>query len=173
MAIRSRPSWDMSRSEIDRRAKEVKVDNYFAKQRADSARADAASRETDRAILRATARNLTVDQVMELSAAIRRGENPDLVSILSARADSATVKDGLRMVKSLDQADRPHFTFELQPGQTKRGTWMRPFCGDMYEQLRICKTPPTPQQAATYEAAWRATQAEIASGVITSLPEIG
>ncbi len=171
MAIRSRPSWDLSRSEIDRRAREVKVQDYFDRERQQARADNAASHASDREILRAAVQSMTPDAVMAYSAAVARGENPDLVSYLSARADSATVKDGLKMTKSLDQADRPHFTFELQPGQTKRSTWMRPYCGDMYEQLRICKVPPTPQQAATFEASWRETQSQIANGTI-ALPEL-
>lgn len=170
MAVRSKPSWDLSLSEIQKRADALKVSGYFEKQRNDSARADAAAREADRAILRAAVQSMTPDAVMAYSAAIARGDNPNVIDFI-ARADSATVKDGLKTIKSLDQADRPHFTFELQPGQTKRSTWMRPYCGDMYEQLRICKTPPTPEQNARFEASWRETQSQIASGRIV-LPEL-
>lgn len=86
----------------------------------------------------------------------------------AVKADSA----GLRMTERLDDSNRPIREFELPHGATKRGTWMAPYCGEMYEQVRICKTPQTVAQNEAAEARWRATRAMIASGKIT-LPEIG
>ncbi|NYH13560.1 hypothetical protein [Paraburkholderia bryophila] len=86
----------------------------------------------------------------------------------AARADS---NGGLKMITHHDESNRPHRTFELQPGATKRGTWMAPYCGEIYQQLRICQKPPTMAQAAAFEASWRDAQKQIASGHIT-LPSL-
>jgi len=84
------------------------------------------------------------------------------------RADSA----GLQMHVEYDASNRPINTFELQYGQTKRGTWMAPYCAPMYQQIRINRNTPTPAQAAKFEDDWRANQQALANGTWT-LPEIG
>ncbi|CAE6876170.1 hypothetical protein R69608_01420 [Paraburkholderia nemoris] len=84
-----------------------------------------------------------------------------------ARADSG---DGLHMVEKMDESNRPIRTFELAPGATKRSTWMAPYCGEMFEQQRICKTPQTPQQQAAWVAR-RVTAEQLASGDF-QLPEV-
>lgn len=147
MAIRSKPSWDMDIREINARADQLKrVDAYF-KAEQQKARAEAAAR-----------------------ARVETEVDDEIARIMSARADSK--KNGLRMVETLDDANRPHRTFELEGGATKRDTWMAPYCGEAFQMLRICKTPPTPAEAAAFEDRWRATQAMIASGNI-QLPELG
>lgn len=145
MAVRSRPSWDMSRSEIDRRAKEVKVDNYFAKQRTDSARADAVAtgRAADRKALIERTKNMTVDQIVALGRAIDAGADDEALALL-ARADAALTGDGLICTTTFDASNRPVHTFKSIDG---RKHWM-----DVY------RSPARLQVVLSKDAAWNRTK---------------
>lgn len=171
MAVR-RPAWDLSFSEIQRRADAAKVDSYFARQRqADAARAEsatAASRAADQEIRAQLAQAMSPDAVIAFSDAVRRGENPDIASYMTARADAVETGDGLRMITKFDDSNRPIRTFE-NTGPRKR--WMDRFKSEPMEMLRICKTPQTIAQNARFESKWRAARAMVASGKIT-LPSL-
>jgi hypothetical protein len=88
----------------------------------------------------------------------------------AARADSTT--GGLKMIETLDDTHRPIRTFQLAPGQTKRGTWMGQFMAEPQLQIRINKRadPPGSAEALAFETQWRETQRQITAGQYT-LPE--
>ena len=117
MAVR--PSWDLPLSEIQKRADSAKVDAYFARQRAEQARADSTTRATSRPEGLA----MTADQVVAYSAALRRGENPDL-NAYAARADSAPTRDGMQVIAHIDRTGREILEFRSLTG---RKTWMNLF----------------------------------------------
>ncbi|NPT33447.1 hypothetical protein [Paraburkholderia xenovorans] len=141
MAIRSRPSWDLSRSEIDRRAKEVKVKNYFEREqqqaRADAARADAAPHAADRKALIERAKNMTADQIVAVGRAIDAGATDEALALL-ARADAALTGDGLICTTTLDASNRPIHTFVSVTG---RKDWMREYSAPARLQVVLSKDP--------------------------------
>lgn len=171
MAVR-KPAWDRSLSEIDRLAREVKVENYFKAQQ--QARADSASSSrADREIIHEMAKNMTADEILAFSAALARGETPNIANYSTARADAASISNGLKMIERLDESNRPHRTFELLPGRTKADTWMRPHMAEPQLMVRINKAahPPGSPEANAYLARWEQTRNEIATGTYT-LPEL-
>jgi hypothetical protein len=122
MAIRKAPSWDLSLNEINRRAKDAKVNALFRAATPQQVRAD--SVEIDREALREVVRSMTPAQVMAYSAAHARGENVRVLDFLDdIRADSIR-GDGLRMTTTYDQSNRPIHTFESVTG---RKDWMNQF----------------------------------------------
>lgn len=130
--------------------------------------------EADREILRAKARNLSADEVIAISIALKRGETPDLTSYLSAaRADATISGDGLKMTTTKDHADRPIYEFELPAGATKASTWMKPYLAQPFLQIRINKRAGAPGSIdnALYEARWAEDQRLIATGTY-QLPEL-
>ncbi|SAL55624.1 hypothetical protein AWB69_05970 [Caballeronia udeis] len=167
MAVRKRPAWDLSLSEIEARAKSARVDALLRPQQA---RADAVS-AADREILRAVAQNLTADQVIAISAAMQRGEVPDLTSYLSnVRADSTITGDGLRMVVHHDDSGRPVREFE---NTGKRKVWMDTFRDPPTLMIRINKKAgqPDSEDNNAYQVRWEEDQRKLASGTYT-LPEL-
>jgi len=147
MAVR-KPAWDMSRSEIDRRADAVKVASHFERQRvAGSARADSA--QSDRAAARKAlikrAQGMTPDQIMEISAAIANGADADdEILRLLARADAALTGDGLICTTTLDASNRPIHEFKSIDGRKR---WMNDF-----------KSPAHLQVVLSHDPAWNRTK---------------
>lgn len=85
------------------------------------------------------------------------------------RADSAATGDGLRKITHVDpETGRRTYEFE---NVGARKTWMQNFMSPAYRMLRVAKEPQTPEQNARFEASWRETQSQIASGKI-ELPEL-
>ena len=164
MATRTRPAWDLSLSEINRRANELKVKNYLKREQQEVRADAAASSRVEHEILKEAAKAMTVDEVFAFSAAVRRGENPNIRDYTTARADSTVTTNGLRMITTKDHADRPIYTFELPAGGTKRTTWMAPYCAEPHLQIRINKKAGQPDSVgnAAFEVQWQADQRAIA-----------
>jgi hypothetical protein len=137
MTIRSRPSWDLSRSEIDRRADALKVSGYFEKQRTDSARADAAPHAADRKALIDRAKNMTADQIVAVGRAIDAGATDEALALL-ARADAALTGDGLICTTTYDASNRPIHEFRSLTG---RKDWMREYSAPARLQVVLSKDP--------------------------------
>ncbi|MFM0501940.1 hypothetical protein [Paraburkholderia caffeinilytica] len=157
MAIRNRAAWDMSAAEIDRRAKEVKVDNYFARQQPQQVRADSAA-AADKAILDALSKTMSPDQlrdtVLAYSRAIERGENFDLASFVRADAVNVSQSDGLRQIVNYDQMGRPHsYTYENTTG---RKLWLDKYRAPLMEMVQLNKYCIPQDRFPEVEARWRA-----------------
>jgi hypothetical protein len=84
-----------------------------------------------------------------------------------ARADAESVQGGLKMTTRFDEAGRPIREFASTTG---RKDWMHAYMSPAHQQIRICRVPPTPAEAAAFEDRWRETQAALAAGNF-QLPE--
>ncbi|WP_158935071.1 hypothetical protein [Burkholderia sp. S171] len=173
MATRTRPAWDLPLSEINRRADELaRVDRYF-KAAQQQVRADAAaSSRVEHEIFHEIAKNMTPDQVFAYSAALRRGENPNVRDYTDARADTAGREQLITHTRE-DVSGRKYYEYSFrEPGVgSKTATWMKPFLKQPMLQIRVNRRAGQPDSVsdAAFLAQWEADQAMRRSGVFPPL----
>ena len=164
---RARPAWDLSLSQIEARAKSEKVSRFF-KAAQQEVRADAAaSSRVEEEITRELASHMTADQVLAFSAAVRRGENPNIRDYASARADAAGSERLIQHTRE-DVSGRRYYEYSFrEPGVgSKMAAWMGEFAAKPLLQIRINKRAGLPDSIpdATYLATWEKDQHMRASG---------
>ena len=162
MAVRKAPVWDMSFEQIEARARGIKLDrDYFARAEPQQVRADSVS-EADREALRAAVGGMSADQVLAYSAALARGEKPDVIDFISARADSVPQRDGLEMHTRFDDTGRKIREFTSLTG---RKDWMDDFKKPLFLMIRLNKENQTPKQRDRFEREWRDTNARVTADI--------
>jgi hypothetical protein len=125
MATMKKPSWDLSREQIEAAARGLVLDRqHFGGQ---AARADSrsASAEIDQHIRQRMA-GMTAAELLLVSAATNRGESLASAVASVAKADSSNPSTGglIRRDVLNDYGQLHHVEFSLKPGQTKRSAWM-------------------------------------------------